>query len=227
MQAEPRAVTPTSRATFVAVLTTVTCLRLYYCTCLPVNTGDVTRHLAWGCVINQSGYAAADRPLADKHPAAKRIVWSHLPFSYPVVSLLFDQLTAALWASIFWMKLTLTLLEALTAFLIYRYTGERALALLYWASPLSVWWCSHEGQIEPLQNALAVGSLLALHGRGFAAGGLLALATQAKLTAICCSKAPDGRRRWTLRLLANRLVELNIVGSISYETVRRTLQKTS
>jgi hypothetical protein len=47
------------------------------------------------------------------------------------------------------------------------------------------------------------------------------------LTAICCSKAPDGRRRWTLRMLADRLVELNIVDSISYETVRRTLQKTN
>lgn len=56
---------------------------------------------------------------------------------------------------------------------------------------------------------------------------LLDGAKEAKLTAICCSKAPDGRRRWTLQLLADRLVELNVVGSISYETVRRTLQKTS
>jgi len=52
-------------------------------------------------------------------------------------------------------------------------------------------------------------------------------AGEAKLAALCCSKAPDGRRRWTLRLLADRLVELNVVDSISYETVRRTLQKTS
>ena len=55
---------------------------------------------------------------------------------------------------------------------------------------------------------------------------LLDGAQEAKLTAICCSKAPEGRRRWTLQLLADRLVELNIVDSISYETVRRTLQKT-
>jgi len=51
-------------------------------------------------------------------------------------------------------------------------------------------------------------------------------AKEAKLTALCCSKAPDGRKRWTLRLLADRLVELKLVDSISYETVRRTLQKT-
>ncbi len=56
---------------------------------------------------------------------------------------------------------------------------------------------------------------------------LLDGAQEAKLTALCCSKAPNGRRRWTLQLLADRLVELNIVDSISYETVRRTLKKTS
>jgi len=56
---------------------------------------------------------------------------------------------------------------------------------------------------------------------------LLDGAKEAQLTALCCSKAPDGRKRWTLQLLADRLVELNVVESISYETVRRTLQKTS
>ena len=56
---------------------------------------------------------------------------------------------------------------------------------------------------------------------------LLDGAKEAKLVAICCSKAPAGRRRWTLRLLADRLVELNIVESIGHETVRRTLQKTN
>jgi len=52
-------------------------------------------------------------------------------------------------------------------------------------------------------------------------------AQEAKLVAVCCSKPPDGRKRWTLRLLADRLVELKVVDGVSYETVRRTLQKTS
>jgi transposase len=56
---------------------------------------------------------------------------------------------------------------------------------------------------------------------------LLDGAKEAKLTVLCCSKAPDGRKRWTLPMLADRLVELKVVESISYETVRRTLQKTS
>lgn len=50
---------------------------------------------------------------------------------------------------------------------------------------------------------------------------------EARLIATCCSQAPAGRRRWTLRLLADRLVELNIVDSIAHETVRQTLKKTS
>ena len=50
---------------------------------------------------------------------------------------------------------------------------------------------------------------------------------EARLIALACSGAPAGRRRWTLRLLADRLVELNVVDDISYATVRRTLKKTS
>lgn len=49
---------------------------------------------------------------------------------------------------------------------------------------------------------------------------------EAKLVATCCGPAPKGRVRWTLRLLSARLVELNVVDSISPETVRQTLKKT-
>ena len=50
---------------------------------------------------------------------------------------------------------------------------------------------------------------------------------QAQLVTLACSKAPDGRDHWTLRLLAEQMVELEIVDSISYETVRRELKKTT
>lgn len=52
-------------------------------------------------------------------------------------------------------------------------------------------------------------------------------AGEAHLIAVACSKPPEGQVRWTLQLLANRLVELKIVDTISYETVRKTLKKTS
>jgi transposase len=50
-------------------------------------------------------------------------------------------------------------------------------------------------------------------------------AREAHLIAVACSPAPQGRKRWTLRLLADKLVELDIVNGVSYETVRRTLKK--
>jgi transposase len=49
---------------------------------------------------------------------------------------------------------------------------------------------------------------------------------EAQLIAVACSRAPDGHDHWTLRLLADKLVQLEVVESISYETVRRTLKKT-
>ena len=50
---------------------------------------------------------------------------------------------------------------------------------------------------------------------------------EARLVALCCSKVPAGRGRWTLRMLADELVELKIVDTISYETVRTVLKKTN
>lgn len=50
---------------------------------------------------------------------------------------------------------------------------------------------------------------------------------KAKITALACSNPPEGRSRWTLRLLADKVVELDIVGSICPETVNSILKKTN
>jgi len=50
---------------------------------------------------------------------------------------------------------------------------------------------------------------------------------EARLVALACSKPPEGQARWSLRLLADRMVELEVVEDISYQTVRRTLKKTN
>jgi len=52
-------------------------------------------------------------------------------------------------------------------------------------------------------------------------------AQEAHLVALACSPAPKGRARWSLRLLADKIVELEIADAISYETVRQTLKKTN
>jgi hypothetical protein len=50
---------------------------------------------------------------------------------------------------------------------------------------------------------------------------------EAHLVALSCSDPPEGRERWSLRLLADRMVELGHAEELSYETVRRTLKKTA
>lgn len=50
---------------------------------------------------------------------------------------------------------------------------------------------------------------------------------EAKLITLCCSDPPEGFSRWSLRLLADKLVELKYVDSISYVTVRKVLKKTN
>lgn len=50
---------------------------------------------------------------------------------------------------------------------------------------------------------------------------------EAHLIALCCSQAPKGRVAWTLKLLANELIRLEVVDSVSKSTIRRTLKKTN
>jgi transposase len=68
----------------------------------------------------------------------------------------------------------------------------------------------------------------ALHDRPRPGGERKLTATgEATLIALACSEPPDGRVDWTMQMLADKLIELNLVESISDETVRRTLKKTS
>ena len=50
---------------------------------------------------------------------------------------------------------------------------------------------------------------------------------EAHLVALCCTEPPEGHAQWSLRLLADQVVTLEYVESISHETIRRTLKKTS
>lgn len=51
--------------------------------------------------------------------------------------------------------------------------------------------------------------------------------TMAKITALACSKPPEGHAKWSLRLLADRVIELDIVETISHVSVRDILKKTN
>ena len=77
--------------------------------------------------------------------------------------------------------------------------------------------CCEVGPLEALERKKQVGVSRPrkLDGEG-----------QARLTKLACSEAPEGSTRWTLRLLANKLVELEVVESISHQTVGEELKKT-
>jgi hypothetical protein len=50
-------------------------------------------------------------------------------------------------------------------------------------------------------------------------------AAEARLVQLACSEAPDGREDWTMQMLADKLIELEVVETVSRETVRTTLKK--
>ncbi len=57
--------------------------------------------------------------------------------------------------------------------------------------------------------------------------GKLTGEVEAHLITLCCSTPPTGRSRWTLKLLADKLVELEIIDEVSSTTIQRTLKKTN
>jgi transposase len=87
----------------------------------------------------------------------------------------------------------------------------------------------HPRTVQRIRRRWAEGGLdAALHDRPRpGAARVLDAKQEAHLLALACSTPPAGRTTWTMQLLSARLVELAVVGSISDETVRRTLKKTS
>lgn len=160
-------------------------VRLMYCASLPVNTGDLMRHLLYGKLVLTHGLWIGGLPLAEVSHRFQRMPWSEQPYAYPAIALYFFTAVAAVHSSLFAGKLILTLIEALNAFLVFRITRDRVCAALYWVAPTSIWWVSKEGQFEPLQNAFALFAIFLLPRNVAAAWAMLALAIQVKLTAIC------------------------------------------
>jgi transposase len=86
----------------------------------------------------------------------------------------------------------------------------------------------HPRTVERLRQRAASGGVLAALDDQPRPGGRPKLDDRqtAHLIALACSDAPAGREHWTLQLLADRLVTLGVVDTISDETVRRALKKT-
>jgi hypothetical protein len=158
-------------------------LRLYECARLPSETGDIVRNLLYGLAVNAHDFSSAGDSLVSLSPRWAAVPWGQFPYNYPPVTLAFFALIAAISPTVFFAKLTLTAIEGINACLIARVSGSRALALVYWLSPLSIWWISKEGQFEPLQALFMLLALSAAASRPFLAGLLVTLGTSTKATA--------------------------------------------
>lgn len=175
----------TSRGLFVVVLLAGLALRVAFSVSEPRNTQDLARGTVTGKAVWEHGIQAAGKPLLDTFPwatPANGVPWSHLPYNYPPVPVGFFTLIAALGGGTLLAKGLLGASDALCAWLIARVTGRKVYGLLYWVSPVAMWWTSHEGQFESIQSAFSLGALATLQWP-VACGVLIALAVQTKLTA--------------------------------------------
>lgn len=162
----------------------VAVLRLWFCAQLPVNTSDLLRSVHTALYTLRDGLGVAGVRLGDLDPALRGIGWARVPYSYPPLVLPFFTAVAAASPTLFAAKLALTMVEAANALLLRRITGSSWLAVLYWASPASIWWVSGEGQFEPLMAAFMFGAAATLRTRPVLALALLGLGVDVKLTAV-------------------------------------------
>ena len=104
--------------------------------------------------------------------------------------------------------------------LLARNTPATQIASLLGCSPTTVYNVKHRYQSEGLESALAEKPRSGKPPR-------ISGETRARITALACSTAPEGHARWTLRLLADKAVELGFIDSVSHNHVRSILKKTS
>jgi hypothetical protein len=206
----------------------IAAIRFYECGLLPSETGDVVRHILYGTVVNSHGFAAAGSPLLSLSSAWSDVAWARFPYSYPPVTLAFFALIASISPTVFAAKFALTLIEAGNAYLIGRLTRSRLLGLIYWASPLSIWWVSREGQFEPLQSLFMLLSISAALELPLLCGLALALAVSVKVTAgalgpwLAGTVWPSGKRA---RIFAVIGLVLGLVPVIASEAIYGGISK--
>lgn len=168
----------------VVAVVAIAALRIYECSRLPIETGDIARNVLYGAATLRDGFSAAAHPLTDYSQAWEGVSWSRFPYSYPPVAQAFFALVAFFSPTIFAAKFVLTAIEGCNAWIIRRISGSPALALLYWASPLSIWWVSREGQFEPLQALFCLIAIATARTSPLLAGSCLALAVMTKATGL-------------------------------------------
>jgi Gpi18-like mannosyltransferase len=179
-----RKLSGTARVWFVMAFLLTLAVRLYYCAQAPIDTSDLYRHLGFTSHFLENP-ASFYKLLPSQFPHEFwSQFWTEISYIYPPLALLFFAAFGTLGAGLFWVKLTLTLFDLGSAFLIARATSWWA-GLLVFSAPVTIWYTSHEGQYESLVTFLVVFTILsARSGRWFWTGVAFMLALQTKQLAL-------------------------------------------
>jgi Gpi18-like mannosyltransferase len=158
--------------------------RLFLCSRVPFETTDTLRHLGYAQHAFDSGFSIYSTLPVSFCPEPWCHHWERVPYIYGPVTLWFFWLFSMLHLGTAWVKVVLTLIELCISVLI-RKEFSTAAALLYFASPVSLWYVSHEGQYEPLVALLIILSIISAHRAEYLQSGLFfILSVQAKLAGV-------------------------------------------
>ena len=179
-----RKLSGTARVWFVMAFLLTLAVRLYYCTQAPDDSSDLYRHLGFSSHFweNPSAFYWL-RPWQFPHEFWSQF-WTEVGYIYPPLALLFFAIFGGLGAGLFWVKLSLTLFDLGSAYLIGRATSWWA-GLLVFSAPVTIWYTSHEGQYESMVTLFVVLAVLsARNSRWIWTGASFMLALQTKQLAL-------------------------------------------
>jgi hypothetical protein len=171
----------TAKWFFVCLLALGGLYRVYQVFQIPLYTTDTLRNVGHGLGFLTWGFRVYDLTAFDFSPLDSQFMWPNHHYFYPAVTLLFFAGISKIWASIFFAKVMLTVLDAVSTWLIFKTSEDRWTALLFWLNPISLWFSAREGQFEGLVIFLSVLALYGIKRHRVWAFGILGLAVQAKI----------------------------------------------
>lgn len=199
---------PKNERFFLLFFFLILCLRFFYVFQWPTVTHDVERHVLYGVALNHFGFDVVNKTPIDFGAEFARVTWAYRNYEYPVLCLFFSFLTTFVSPTVFFFKFFITTIDVISAFFVYKLTKDKLSTLLYFAFPASLWWASHEGQMESIQNLLMILAMYVVSRKPRFAFVLLGIAVQIKVIPILLlpslrSKIKEGRTLiWALVFFA-------------------------
>ncbi len=160
--------------------------RIYACFQVPLKTTDALRNLGYASHALDNNFAIYNTKGTDFAPEIWTLLpWTKIPFQYPPVTLIFFYAFSFFGlVGIFWVKLTLTLIELASAYLFYKHISKVA-AILFFCAPVSVFYTSLEGQFEALAALFTILNAIAVQDKHWRrAGFFFVISIQVKQFAI-------------------------------------------